>query len=221
MKREQLLLEILLFMILSIISCHGQTTTNILPEPSSNGYSYTEVYPSTNIDNLQQVHPEDQDIIIGRSRILPEEKHKKYSPMDLPYAEPMPTVMPQASYGDYIPYLYHGEDISVEDISKIGGEIGLGPGIQIYIRYNNIWYQDPTAYWSNQNTNSIIYIDDSQNIKAYIKYPDGQIIWKDWGFWREGYHAAKIIAGTDGWNQIAIWGERSGWSNVLWIYIWK
>jgi len=205
----------------SVIICHGQSL-NVWPEPSSNDYSYTDEYSFTNYDKSQQDYPEDQGFMIRRPNTLPEKDNEKsLYPMDLPYAGPMPTVMPPASNGDYIPYLYHGKDISPEDISVIGGEIDPGTGLQMYIRYNDIWLQDPTAYWSNQNTNSIIYIDDPQSVKAYIKYPDGQFIWKDWGFWREGYHAAKIIAGTEGWNQIAIWGDRSGWSNALWIYIWK
>jgi hypothetical protein len=35
-----------------------------------------------------------------------------------------------------------------------------------------------------------------------------------------GYYNRIFLGDATGWHQVAVWGSQSGWSNVLWIYVW-
>lgn len=205
---------------LFVIFSQGQSSTNAWPEPSSSetsDYSISSQTIFTNSPNPQA----NSNIYRSESEHRPsvgDEQPQPSFPSGEPIAGGMPISIPPASTGESVPYLYHGQDISLEDVIKVGGMISQVGSLQQFILYNNKWTQEPTAYWSNTQTNSIIYVDVPQYILVRIKYPDGQIVLKDWGFWAEGYHAAWVLAESKGWCQIALLGSNSGWSNVLWVY---
>jgi len=93
-------------------------------------------------------------------------------------------------------------------------------GIQYWAFYNGMWTQGPSAVFFNQNMNLLLSNDQAQNIWAYELYPNNWPNWSYWGYRWAGNYNAWFIGDMRGWHLCAIWGDRSGWSNVLWIYVW-
>lgn len=140
-------------------------------------------------------------------------------PSDEPSFGAVPSEPPAASIGITKPYLYHGEAPSLEELQSLGGELQKEGDIRYYALYNNKWCVDPIAFWMEDQTNSLSYIDVPQYITYFEKYPDGEVVTKDWGYMQEGFHPAWFSADEKGWHRVAIWGSISGWSNVVWIYV--
>ena len=76
------------------------------------------------------------------------------------------------------------------------------------------------AFWLDDRTNTISYVDAPQYITYFEKYPDGHVVTSEWGYMEKGFHPASFSADEKGWHRIAIWGSVSGWSDVQWIYVW-
>jgi hypothetical protein len=126
---------------------------------------------------------------------------------------------PSASSGQSYPYLFHGQNPSLGELSRIGGNIPAQKGLQFYILYNNLWSQEYTSYWFGYTTNTLLYNDIPQYITIYEKYPDGQITRNDLGYINKGYFPGWFEADTKGVHELRVWGSQSGWSNTLTIYI--
>ena len=140
-------------------------------------------------------------------------------PSDEPSFGAVPSEPPAASIGITKPYLYHGESPSLEELQSLGGELQKEGDIKYYALYNNKWSVDPIAFWMEDQTNSLSYIDVPQYITYFEKYPDGEVVTKDWGYMQEGFHPAWFSGDEKGWHRVAICGSLSGWSNVVWIYV--
>ena len=92
-------------------------------------------------------------------------------------------------------------------------------GIQYRILYNGIWSFGPASFLYGQSSDALVYNTDYQNIWSYEVYPSGGEVWHYWGCWRPGYYNTYFSADAAGWHQLATYGDRSGWSNSLWVYV--
>lgn len=107
----------------------------------------------------------------------------------------------------------------MEELENLGGDLEAEEGIKLYVLYNNKWSIDAMAFWLNDRTNSLSYVDVPQYLTYFEKYPDGEVTIKDWGYIQKGFHPAWFSADEKGWHRVAIWGSESGWSSVVWIYV--
>lgn len=126
---------------------------------------------------------------------------------------------PSASSGQSFSYLFHGQKPSMEDLRSIGGDLAIGNGLQFFILYNNKWCQQYTSYWNADRTNTLLFIDQPQYISYCEKYPDGKVARNDVGYADMGYFPGWFEGDSRGWHEIAVWGSKSGWSNILEIYV--
>lgn len=191
----------------------GDSSQNSGIEPSSDGTSITvvtsrltnSVSPGSTGDSFTPTK--------GSIQVDP-------SPSDEPEFGSIPVELPEASTGSPIPYLYHGESPSIDELQDLGGSIKTDDQINYYILYNNKWCADQAAFWLDDRTNSVLYINNSQYLTHFEKYPDGHVVTTNWGFMERGFHPAWFSADEKGWHRLAIWGSEEGWSNVIWIYVW-
>ena len=93
-------------------------------------------------------------------------------------------------------------------------------GLQLLVYYNGAWTMDPAAVYYYGSTSLVTNNDQAQTIWAWEKYPNGQQYWQNWGYRYPGYIHGRFIGDARGWHQLAMWGSQSGWSNVVWIYVW-
>lgn len=155
-------------------------------------------------------------------------------------SEPQNT--PQASAGNMATNLAQGQQLTQQEVAKIGGDISsgasnlgansggsgvkrlllVGPGsqIQYWALYNGQWTKGPSAIYYNQQMNTIFYNDQAQYLWSYEQYPNGYVDWQNLGYMYPGYYNMWFLGDATGYHQTAIWGSNSGWSNVLWIYVW-
>lgn len=140
-------------------------------------------------------------------------------PTDEPSFGAIPSEPPAASTGSTKPYLYHGESPSMDELESLGGDLEAEGNIKYLILYNNRWSTGSTAFWLNDKTNSLSYVDVPQYITYFEKYPNGEVTTTDWEYMQKGYHPAWFSADEKGWHRVAIWGSESGWSSVVWIYV--
>lgn len=139
-------------------------------------------------------------------------------PTDEPSFEAIPSEPPEASTGSTKQYLYHGESPSIDELESLGGKLDEDK-IKYYILYNNKWSIDATAFWLDDKTNTLSYVDEPQHIVYFEKYPDGEAIITEWGYMQKGFYPASFVADEKGWHRVAIWGSVSDWSDVVWIYV--
>jgi hypothetical protein len=92
-------------------------------------------------------------------------------------------------------------------------------GLQIWTRYNGMWTTDPASVFFWRSTSILSNNDQAQTVWSWERYPNGKQIWLNLGYRMPGYFHSRFIGDTRGWHQLAIWGSRSGWSNVVWIYV--
>jgi hypothetical protein len=107
--------------------------------------------------------------------------------------------------------------------AKGGGQIkayALISGLQQWVYYNGVWTTDPAAVYYYGSTSMLTYNDQAQNIWSWEKYPNGAQYWQNWGYRMPGYIHSRFLGDAHGWHQLAMWGSQSGWSNVIWIYVW-
>jgi hypothetical protein len=76
----------------------------------------------------------------------------------------------------------------------------------------------PCNHSDGQQTNMLVSVDQA-SIWSYEKYPSGYEVWEQWGYWDPGDYNAWLYADAVGWHLVAIYGETSGWSNAVWIYV--
>lgn len=142
-----------------------------------------------------------------------------------PYVGAQPTSIPTVSVAEPISYLDQFQPLSTNEVYGLPGGSAISSysyysGIRQWIYYGGWWSYGPAALYYGQQTNTIIYNDQSQNIWSYERYPSGYDVWQYWGYWYPGYNHAWFGADAKGWHQIAIWGDRAGWSNAIWVYVW-
>jgi hypothetical protein len=93
-------------------------------------------------------------------------------------------------------------------------------GLQIWTRYNGMWTTDPASVFFWRSTSILSNNDQAQTVWSWERYPNGQQSWRNWGYRMPGYFHGRFIGDARGWHELAMWGSRSGWSNVVWIYVW-
>ncbi|MGC9514053.1 pYEATS domain-containing protein [Methanocrinis sp.] len=143
----------------------------------------------------------------------------------MPAAGPEPSYTPSASSGEAEADLSQGETLTRSRASSIGGSSALAtipgmPGLQAFILYNGAWSMNPSGFWPGQRTNLLLDNDRPQQLWSYEIFPDGRDEWISIGYVAEGYINGWYEAVEPGWHQLAVYGEMTGWSNVLWIYVW-
>ncbi len=140
-----------------------------------------------------------------------------------PVLSSQPELTPSASSGETITQLSQGEALTSSQASSFGGgdrALVTMPGIQAFILYNGAWSMDASGLWSGQRTNLLLNNDHTQQIWYYEMYPDGREEWTPLGYVMAGYINSWFEASDPGWHQLAFYGDGSGWSNVLWVYVW-
>lgn len=140
----------------------------------------------------------------------------------MPAAGLQPTYTPSASSGGAELDLSEGETLTRSQASSIGGSVALAtmPGLQALILYNGARSMDASAFSLGQRTNLLVDNDQMQWLWSYESFPDGRYEWTSIGYMYPGYFSGWYEANDPGWHQLAVYGESSGWSNVLWIYVW-
>jgi len=92
-------------------------------------------------------------------------------------------------------------------------------GLQIQTWYNGMWTTGPASVFFWRSTSILSNNDQAQTIWFWEGYPSGQQVWKNMGYRMPGYFHGRFTGDSRGWHKLAIWGSRSGWSNVVWIYV--
>lgn len=93
-------------------------------------------------------------------------------------------------------------------------------GLHLYILYKGAWVDTQAGIYQGQWTRLLLWNDRPQNLWLYEGYPDGSYRWYSLGYRWTGYYNAWFYADVVGWHVLAAWGDKSGWSNVVFIYIW-
>jgi hypothetical protein len=152
-----------------------------------------------------------------------------------------PTTGPQSQQPDYTPSAStgkvaenygQGQSLTSEQVTQLGGETTgtkaggqyqayLVMGLEQWALYNGQWTKEPAAVYYNGKMNLLVYNDREQYLWSYEKYPNGYVDWRNWGYLYSGYYNRIFLGDAPGWHQIAVWGDQSGWSNVLWIYVYN
>lgn len=149
-----------------------------------------------------------------------------------PRAGEQPQTPPGVTTGEAASELGQGQSLTKEQVSSFGqveepgeaGAVGLvgavvPTGIQYRVLYDGLWSFGPAALGFGEQTNMLVSVDQPQEIWSYEKYPDGNEVWEQWGYWNPGDYNAWFDADAVGWHLVAIFGETSGWSNAIWIYV--
>jgi hypothetical protein len=149
-----------------------------------------------------------------------------------PQAGDQPQTLPETSTGEAASELGQGQSLTQEQVTSFGqveepgearaaGLVGgiIPSGIQYRVLYNGIWSYGPAALSAGQQTNMLVSVDQPQQIWSYEKYPSGYEVWEQWGYWSPGDYNAWFYGDVAGWHLVAIYGETSGWSNAVWIYV--
>jgi hypothetical protein len=142
-----------------------------------------------------------------------------------------PQSTPSASTGTVAENLGQGQSISKQQVTQLGGEPSsaeaggkymayLVTGLEQWALYNGQWTKNPSAVNYYGRMNLLVNNDQSQYLWSYEKYPNGYEDWHNWGYLYSGYYNRIFLGDATGWHQVAVWGSQSGWSNVLWIYVW-
>ena len=154
-------------------------------------------------------------------------------PSDGPSAS-QPLSAPSGSNTEALNYA-EGQSLSQQEVSSSGlmasgsgmGSSGSGTmaymmvsGLQVWTWYNGIWTTNPAAVYFWRSTSLLTYNDQSQTVWSWERYPNGQQGWRNLGYRMPGYIHGRFIGDARGWHELAMWGSRSGWSNVAWIYVW-
>lgn len=155
--------------------------------------------------------------------------HPSYGPT----AGQQPQYTPSASTGQVAENFAQGQPLTSNQLSQLGGAPQsskattggqakaylLISGLEMWAYYNGQWTKDPTAVYFNGRMNLVVNNDQGQYLWSYDRYPSGYEDWHYWGYLNPGYYNILFAGDMSGWHQIATWGSQSGWSNVLWIYV--
>ncbi len=155
-------------------------------------------------------------------------------PSSGPSAGQQPQYTPSASTGTVAESLPQGQALTNNQLAQLGGapqssKASTGGQVKAYLvltgleqwaYYNGQWTKDATAVNYNGRMNIVVNNDQGQYLWSYELYPNGYVDWHNWGYLYPGYINRLFVGDASGWHQIAVWGSQSGWSNVLWIYVW-
>jgi len=140
-----------------------------------------------------------------------------------------PTSTPSASTTQALDF-GQGETLSQQEVFASGGMESTGDGqmrayamisgLQQWVYYNGAWTTNSAGVYFYGSTSMLTYNDQGQTLWSWEKYPNGQQYWQNWGYRMPGYVHSRFIGDARGWHQLAMWGTQSGWSNVIWIYVW-
>lgn len=150
-----------------------------------------------------------------------------------PSAGEQPQTTPSASTGKVATNLGQGQAVSQQQLAQLGGAPTSAKtsggqakayliltGLEQWAYYNGYWTKDTSAVSYNGRMNILLNNDQDQYIWSYERYPNGYEDWHNWGYLYSGYYNRIFLGDASGWHQVASWGSQSGWSNVLWIYVW-
>lgn len=84
--------------------------------------------------------------------------------------------------------------------------------------YNGAWTQGPTAVRQYQQMNLVAKNSLSQPIWGFDSGSDPS--WTYWGEIGPGFVPSTFYADSKGWHKVRIWGESTGFSNSLAVYVW-
>lgn len=185
-------------------------------------YPPTQVYDNAQNESVSAVAPESASATGNAS-----------APTDTrPQAGAQPQTPPETSTGEAASELEQGQSLTSEQVASFGqveepseaqaiGLMGgiIPSGIQYRILYNGVWSYGPAALSDGQQTNMLVSVDQPQQIWSYEKYPSGYEVWEQWGYWDPGDYNAWFYGDAVGWHLVAIYGDVSGWSNAIWIYV--
>jgi hypothetical protein len=150
----------------------------------------------------------------------------------------VPTYTPSANNGKVLGNLGDGQTLDTQGtIAAFGSEPGTSSdegaqsngqrllfapppppnGIQIWVFYNNHWTQGPSAVFLNQQMNIAVRNGQSQFLWGYDS--NSWQMWSSWGLRWPGTMFSTFLGDVRGWHMVAMWGSKSGWSNVLPIYV--
>lgn len=159
-----------------------------------------------------------------------------------------PLSAPQADSVQPLTYLSEGQSLSQQEVSAAGGlqavsglitegasyaggksmetkamAFTFSPvtafGPQLWARYHGAWTSGPASVFFHGWTNMLVNNDQRQRIWSWEKYPGGSQRWSYWGMRMPGYFSGQFIGDTRGWHYLAMWGTRSGWSNVVPVFV--
>ncbi len=172
---------------------------------------------------------------------IPGEESNSEHPTEGPQAA-IPSHAPSANTGNVLENLEGGQTLDTQSIianfgsepeSSSEGVSGVATsaptpklfaappapsGIQIWAFYNGQWTQGPSSVSLYQQENIAVLNDQTQNLWGYDS--NGFPMWSNWGFRWPGFTFSSFYGDQRGWHLVAMWGSRSGWSNVLPIYVW-
>jgi len=147
----------------------------------------------------------------------------------------LPNTKPEPSTSGKLTNLNEGQTLSKEQVetasnSPLPTGSSCPPGMAYYITptlgtqywvwYNGQWTTGPSAVFRFMPTTTLIYNDQAQFLFGYELDPTGKVTWRNWGYRWSGYIPNGFVGLVQGWHVEAIWGSKSGWSNILYIYVW-
>ena len=139
-------------------------------------------------------------------------------PTSRPSIDELPSFAPAASENNVASSLPENRSLSKEQVIN-----GKPMSLTIWAYYNGAWCQGPVALNLDDKMSIIAFINRSQNIFGYEKhYLNGREVICYGGYRCGGTYVRTIFTADDpGWHAIAFCGDLSGWSNVIWIYVWS
>ncbi len=145
-----------------------------------------------------------------------------------------PLSAPSGSNTEALNYA-EGESLSLQEVSSSGMMASSGSGtdsayrsmsfvttsgLKIWTRYNGMWTTNPASVFFWRSTSILSYNDQAQTVWFWEGYQSGRQDWNNQGYRMPGYFHGRFTGDERGWHRLAMWGSRSGWSNVVWIYVW-
>jgi hypothetical protein len=233
MKQKVLLIALTIAVIAASMSiCVTAQPPGYSNQPSQDGSQYPS-YPSNqqgNYPSYQETYPSGQDTYPSSQEDQTGQESNAEHPSTGP-ASQQPDYTPSASTGKVAENYGQGQSLTKEQATQLGGETTgtqaggqyqafLVTGLELWGLYNNYWTKEPIGIYYNGKINLLVYNDQNQYIWTYEKYPNGKEYWYDWGYLYPGYYNRIFLGDAPGWHEIAVWGDNSGYSNVLYIYVW-
>lgn len=226
MKRKIVLIAMMIIVIAtSIVVCIAAPpppdgSYSNPPVPDGSQYpSYPPGYPGQGNQQGQNNQGNNQGAFINH-------------PSSGPSAGQQPQYTPSASSGKVAENLAQGQVLNNQQLAQFGGapqstkasaggqlQYIIVTGLEEWAYYNGQWTKDPSAVYYYGRMNLVVNNDQGQYLWSYDRYPNGYQDWHYWGYLYPGYYPLLFVGDMSGWHQIATWGSQSGWSNVLWIYV--
>jgi len=233
MKQRVLLIAITIIAIAaSLAICATAQPPGYSTTPSAGGSQYPSYPPAYDDQDDQQYpsYPTDQQ---GKYPSGQGDQTSQGAYAEHPSTGPQsqqPSYTPSASTGKVAENYGQGQSLTEEQVTQLGGETTsakaggqyqalLVTGLEQWALYNGYWTKEPAAVYYYGKMNLLVYNDQNQYVWTYEKYPNGYEDWRSWGYLYPGYYNRIFVGDSPGWHEIAIWGDKSGYSNVLYIYV--